>query len=391
MPGDSGAQREAEADQRVEHFLPVRNEMGETPVWVTGLCLPGRGLDSDAPPGASRMGTLYWLDAEGGSVYHWDPESAHWGYRSLDAPVKALVRKAPRGFVAVTEKGLFLWDAGEGGSDERGSLGQSSSARDQQAHPPGSDSPDDANTEIESPGTEFRLMPGTAIQNPNIYYNGAVVDRRGRLLVDAYSETDIAAGGGSTAEEGIRAQAGTTFAGGSIFRIEPRGGRTAEGSSASACLLVELDRGIALPKGMCLSPDGSRLYLSEMLRKRILVYDYDVKKGEVGNRRVFAEMAGGEGYPGGIAVDGEGFVWCAHWGGWRVTRHAPDGVKDRVFPLPVSIVTGVGFGGEGFGDLFITTARFGLSDEEIESQPLAGDLFRMRTGTWGTAGAEFLE
>jgi L-arabinonolactonase len=142
---------------------------------------------------------------------------------------------------------------------------------------------------------------------------------------------------------------------------------------------------------MCLSPDGNRLYLGEMLAGRILVYDYEVESGDVRNRRVFAEMAEEDGMPGGLAVDGEGFVWCAHWGGWRVTRYAPDGAVDLVIPLPVSIVTGVGFGGEGFGDLFVTTAFFGLSDEERENQPQAGDLFRVRTGTRGIAESEFME
>lgn len=329
--------------------------MGESPLWV-----PGRGV-------------LYWLDAEGGAVHHWDPESAHWGYMSVEVPVKALVRTEPRGILAMTEKGLFFWDADErgtyeGSSPERGSFGQSTSAHDQQVGSP----------EIESPGTGFRLMPGTGIQNPNIYYNGAVVDRQGRLLVDTYGEADIAA-----ADE-IRAP------GGSIFRVERGRGLTADGLRAPECSLVEIERGLALPKGMCVSPDGSRLYLGEMFKKRILVYDYDTQTGEVKNRRIFAEMAEEEGMPDGLTVDGEGFVWCAHWGGWRVTRYAPDGIKDRVFPLPVSIVTAVGFGGEGLGDLFVTTAFFGLSDEERESQPLAGDLFRVRTGVGGIAEAEFL-
>jgi sugar lactone lactonase YvrE len=370
--GEDGERRRAE--RRAEHFLPVRNEMGESPIW-------------------SAVGrVLYWLDAEGGSVYHWDPASAHWGYRSLETPVKALVRKAPRGFVALTEKGLFFWDADERSSCEGSEHESVSFRRDSVAQ--GSVN---ASAEVESPGADFHPMPGAAVRNPTIYYNGAAVDRRGRLLVNTYSEADVEAADGSlsadgfTSAEGSRDQAGALPAGGSLFRIEPSGGRTSGGLPVSRFSLVEIDRGLALPKGMCLSPDGRRLYLSEMLEKRILVYDYEAESGDVKNRRVFAEMTGEEGMPGGLAVDREGFLWCAHWGGWRVSRYATDGSVDLAVPLPVSIVTGVGFGGEGLDDLIVTTAFFGLSDEERESQPQAGDLFRVRTGTGGVAESEFME
>jgi sugar lactone lactonase YvrE len=305
--------------------------MGESPLWVPGGRTDGRSAGGSPGGESSAGGTLNWVDAEGVSIYRWDPASASWGYRSVDVPVKAIVRKSHGGLVAVAEKALFARDL-----------------------------------------EELRLLPGTGIPNLFSCYNGAVVDHRGRLLVSAYHEAKFAG------EDTVPPVAAPP-AGGSIFRFERGSGP------------VEIDRNLALPKGMCMSPDGKRLYLAEMLENRILVYDYDPETGGLSNRRTFAETEGGEGTPGGLAVDEQGFLWCAHWGGWRVTRYAPGGERDRTYALPVSIATALCFGGDGLGDLFVTTAWFGLRDDERESEPMAGDLFRIQPGVKGIPEREFAE
>lgn len=44
-------------------------------------------------------------------------------------------------------------------------------------------------------------------------------------------------------------------------------------------------------------------------------------------------------------------------------------------PIPASRVTSVMFGGPSLDILYVTTSRFGLSDEEKKQQPLAGSVF----------------
>jgi len=58
-------------------------------------------------------------------------------------------------------------------------------------------------------------------------------------------------------------------------------------------------------------------------------------------------------------------------------------VLDAVLPLPVSKPTSCAFGGDGLRELFISTARRGLSDAELEAQPLAGRLLRFTPGVAG--------
>ena len=90
------------------------------------------------------------------------------------------------------------------------------------------------------------------------------------------------------------------------------------------------------------------MYYIDTPTERVDVYAYD---GELGTRATFAEV---DGYPDGLTVDDEGFVWIAFYGGSRVERRAPDGSLDRVVPVPTENVTSCCFGGT---TLYITTGR----------------------------------
>jgi len=139
-----------------------------------------------------------------------------------------------------------------------------------------------------------------------------------------------------------------------------------------------LDSGLVLPNGMAFSPDGKALYLTEMFARRILRYDYDPATGRVSGRSVFARVPAEAGLPDGLVVDAEGFVWSAHWTGWRITRYSPGGAVDRVLPLPFATATCVGFGGPALGDLYVTSAKAGLSPEELARSRSPGGLFVLR-------------
>ena len=80
---------------------------------------------------------------------------------------------------------------------------------------------------------------------------------------------------------------------------------------------------------MGFSPDSKTLYLVDMFHSNILAYDHDPATGAVENRRIFASVPEEDGFPDGITIDSEGFVWNAHWAGWKVTRYDPDGKIER--------------------------------------------------------------
>jgi sugar lactone lactonase YvrE len=129
--------------------------------------------------------------------------------------------------------------------------------------------------------------------------------------------------------------------------------------------------GIRIPNTLCWSPDGRRMYFADSESRAIQAYDFDPPTGAVGEGRVFARVEP-PAVPDGATVDRDGYVWCAHYGGWKVVRYAPDGSTDRVVELPVQQPTSCAFGGPGLRTLFITTARQRLSAGELSEQPLAG-------------------
>ncbi|HEY0935550.1 MAG TPA: SMP-30/gluconolactonase/LRE family protein, partial [Trebonia sp.] len=117
------------------------------------------------------------------------------------------------------------------------------------------------------------------------------------------------------------------------------------------------------------------------------LFDYSAATGEVSQRRVLADLSACDGVPDGLTVDADGFLWVAFWGGGVLRRLAPDGTQDAVVELPVSQPTSCAFGGPGMADLYVTTARIGLSEAELKAQPLAGRLLHLRPGPVGLPSA----
>jgi len=158
---------------------------------------------------------------------------------------------------------------------------------------------------------------------------------------------------------------------GELYRLDP-GGR-----------LNPVVKNVTVSNGLGWSPDGSRLYYADSPLRRVDVFDYDPATGEAFSRRTFADLSAAEGVPDGLTVDADGCVWVAMWGGSALRRLTPDGEPDAVLPVPVSQPTSCAFGGPDLADLYITSARVGLTEDQLAAQPLAGRLLHVRPGPVG--------
>lgn len=142
-------------------------------------------------------------------------------------------------------------------------------------------------------------------------------------------------------------------------------GTKAEDDAPGAGALYRLDpdhqvtrviTGVTISNGIGWSPDERLMYYVDSPTRRIDVLDYDPVSGALGDRRTFASLPDGEAMPDGLAVDAEGGVWVALWGGSAVHRYDADGRLDRVVEVPHVNVTSCAFGGPGLDLLFVTAA-----------------------------------
>lgn len=155
-----------------------------------------------------------------------------------------------------------------------------------------------------------------------------------------------------------------------LYRVHPGGGvETALGS-------------VTVSNGIDFSPDGSRAYYNDTATGQIAVFDWS-PEGGLERGRLFAQV---DGFPDGLTVDGEGGVWTALFGGSRVERWSPDGIRDTVIEVGARQVTACTFGGADLDELYITTSRGGLAHGE---DPAAGSLFVARPGVRGRAVTPF--
>ena len=212
---------------------------------------------------------------------------------------------------------------------------------------------------------------------PNNRLNDGYVDHKGRLWFGSMDDDEENPSG-------------------KLYRYDARG-------------LHAMDDGYVVTNGPTISPDGRTLYHNDTLDKTVYAFDLD-DSGHISNKRVFVRLAEpdtpnpalpaheqetwtqhGEGYADGPVVDSVGNVWLGLYFGWGVNCYAPDGQLVRKVRFPVSNITKIAFGGRDLKTVFATTARQGLTADDLEKQPHAGALFSFEAEIPGQPQYEFPE
>jgi sugar lactone lactonase YvrE len=198
-------------------------------------------------------------------------------------------------------------------------------------------------------------FPGSA---PLIRMNDAKCDPQGRLWAGTLS-MDMREGAGA------------------LYRLDPDG--------AVSTILPN----VTCSNGTDWSLDGQIMYYVDSMTHRIDCFDFDSISGAIANRRTFVEIELDGALPDGLTVDAEGNVWVALWGGSCVHCYNPAGELLTTVPVPASQSSSCTFGGGDLGDLYITSARTGLTAAQLQHEPLAGGLFRVRPGVKGRPANRF--
>jgi L-arabinonolactonase len=149
---------------------------------------------------------------------------------------------------------------------------------------------------------------------------------------------------------------------------------------------------VGIANSICFSPDGGTMYFCDSPRAQIMACRYDAESAAVSDVRAFASLGPSDGQPDGSIVDADGCLWNAAWGAGVVRRYRPDGTLSREVTVPAKNPTCVVFGGAAMNELYITSARQEMSEEELARTPDAGGVYLAAIeGVRGLADAPFLD
>lgn len=157
---------------------------------------------------------------------------------------------------------------------------------------------------------------------------------------------------------------GETRATGSFYRVQPDG----------HC--QKLFGSMGITNGPAFNQLGTQVFYADTLL-RTIYQSRVLADGSWSAPEVFKVFTVDEGYPDGMALDSIGRLWCCHWGGARLSCTNPSGELAFQVALPVSNPTKCAFGGADYRTVYITSARKGLTDQELQNQPLAGSLLAL--------------
>jgi len=146
---------------------------------------------------------------------------------------------------------------------------------------------------------------------------------------------------------------------------------------------------VGIANGIVWSLDNTTMYYIDSAANTVRAFDYDLATGVISNGRVVIRTDG-MGLPDGMAIDAEGMLWVAHFGGSCVRRWNPHtGQVIGTIQLPASQITACAFGGPDLATLYITSAAIGLDEQALAREPHAGGLFVADPGVKGVPTFKF--
>ena len=148
--------------------------------------------------------------------------------------------------------------------------------------------------------------------------------------------------------------------------------------------------GVTVSNGLVWSLDHRTMYYIDTSTLKVDAFDYELETGAIANRRPVVSFPEDTGKPDGMAIDVRGMLWIAHFGGSCVSCWDPaTGAMLQTIEVPTDNVTACAFGGPNLDDLYITTARVKLNEEQLQQQPHAGGVFVVKPGVQGVESFEF--
>lgn len=142
-------------------------------------------------------------------------------------------------------------------------------------------------------------------------------------------------------------------------------------------------KNVTISNGLAWSLDKKTMYYIDTVDHAVYAFDFN-GKSEISNRRVAIDIPKEYGAPDGMTIDNKGNLWVAMWGGSSVICFSPkSGQILEKIEVNAPHVTSCVFGGRDMDILFITTAREGLTPEQLQKYPDSGSVFIAKTNVKG--------
>ena len=124
-------------------------------------------------------------------------------------------------------------------------------------------------------------------------------------------------------------------------------------------------------------------------RKKIIYKIKINKKLKIIKKKIFIKFTKNDGSPDGMTVDKKNNLWVCHYRGSSVSAFDLKGNKIHKISIPAKNITNCTFGGVRNNELFISTARKGMSIKEKRDHPLSGSLFNIKLNLKGKKSFSF--
>lgn len=256
---------------------------------------------------------LYWVDIVGKRIHRLEPENGRHDTWPTPDFVTSIGMRADGGFIVGLSRNVCLW----------------------------------------TPGGPFEAF---AVPEPDLPENRL---NEGRVAPDgsfwvATMQSNLDASGSPKA---LDRQSGA------VYRIDPAG---------HVSQLTPNEYGITNTMGWT---RDNRFFFADTLANEIYVFDCDLAAGRIDNRRtVVAGFA--RGLPDGSCLDADDRLWnCRVAGGAAVAGFDGAGRLIQLIELPASWPTSCTFGGTDLSTLYVTSARFTMTNDHLDRHPLEGGLF----------------
>jgi sugar lactone lactonase YvrE len=133
---------------------------------------------------------------------------------------------------------------------------------------------------------------------------------------------------------------------------------------------------LTIPNGLVWSLGNERMYFIDTPQRAVVSYFFSESTGDIYYEGVAVYIPAAMGMPDGMAIDAEGMLWIALYGGGAITRWDPlNGHLLEIIKLPALNITNCAFVGNDLSDLMVTSARQNMTDAELKEFPESGNVF----------------